>query len=104
MPRKEIQEHLGFTLSMYLSVCKGHNWFSIITLCKTYCQYRRLSVSETSLPCGLVVHTNFVIACFAQAADDRLLKMRIDYHNQQLFGWINRSFPIIDTSLLCYIN
>ena len=86
-----------------LCICpcvKGHNWFSYITLCKTYCQSsRRLSVSETSLPCGLVVHINLVIACFVQASDDRLLKMRIDHHNQQLFRLINRLFPIIGTSL-----
>ena len=42
----------------FLCPCvKGNNWFSYITLGKTYCQSsRRLSVSETSLPCGLVVH------------------------------------------------
>ena len=60
---------------------KGNNWFSYITLGKTYCQSsRRLSVSETSLPCGLVVHINLVIACFVQASNYQLLKMRIDHH------------------------
>ena len=56
----------------FLCPCvKGNNWFSYITLGKTYCQSsRRLSVSETSLPCGLVVHINLVIACFVQASDD----------------------------------
>ena len=79
---------------------KGNNWFSYITLDKTYCQSsRRLSVSETSLACGLVVHINLVIACFVQASDDRLLKMRIDHHNQQVLRLINRLFPIIGTSL-----
>ena len=34
------------------------------------------------------------------ASDDRLLKMRIDHHNQQPFGLINRLFWIIGTSLL----
>ena len=44
---------------------KGNNWISCINLGKTYCQSsRRLSVSETSLPCGLVVHINLVIASF----------------------------------------
>ena len=56
-------------------------------------------MSETSLACGLVVHINLVIACFVQASDDRLLKMRIDHHNQQLLQLINRLFPIIGTSL-----
>ena len=80
---------------------KGNNWFSYITLGKTYCQSsRRLSVSETSLACGLVVHINLVIACFVQAFDDRLLKMRIEHHNQQLLRLINRLFPINSTSLI----
>ena len=80
---------------------KGNNWFSYITLGKTYCQSsRRLSVSETSFACGLVVHINLVIACFVQASDDWLLKMRIDHHNQQLLRLINRLFPIIGTSLV----
>ena len=71
MPQNEIQEHLVFTLSLYFSVCKGHNWFSYKTLCKIYCQSsRRLSVSEISLPCDIVVHINHVIACFVQASDD----------------------------------
>ena len=98
MPWKEIQEHLV----AFLCPCvKGNNWFSYITLGKTYCQSsRRLSMSETSLPCGLVVHINLVIACFVQASDDRLLKMRIDHHNQQLLRLINRLFPIFGTSLL----
>ena len=98
MPRKEIQEHLGF----FRCPCvKGSNWFSYITHGKIYCQSsRRLSVLETSLPCGLVVHINLVIACFVQASDNRLLKMRIDHHNQQLLRLINRLFPIIGTSLL----
>ena len=61
-------------------------------------------MSETSLPCGLVVHINLVIACFVQASDDRLLKMRIDHHNHQLFRLINRLFPIIGTSLLLMLN
>ena len=79
---------------------KGSNWFSYITLGKIYCQSsRRISVSETSLACGLVVHINLVIECFVQASDDRLLKMRIDHHNQQLLRLINRLFPIIGTSL-----
>ena len=56
-------------------------------------------MSETSLACGLVVHINLVIACFVQASDDRLLKMGIDHHNQQLLRLINRLFPIIGTSL-----
>ena len=84
-----------------LSVCKCNNWFSYITLGKTYCQSsRRLSVSETSLPCGLFVHINLVIVCFVQTSHDRLLKMRIDYHNQQLLRLINRLFTIIGTSLM----
>ena len=85
----------------FLCPCvKGNNWFSYVTLGKTYCQSSsRLSVSETSLTCGLVVHINLVIACFVQASDDRLLKMRIDHHNQQLLRLINRLFPIIGTSL-----
>ena len=87
-----------------LCICpcvKDHNWFSYIILWKTYCKSSsRLSVSETSLPCGLVVHINLVTACFVQASDDRLLKMRIDHHNQQPFRLINRSFPIIGTSLI----
>ena len=97
MLQKEIQEHLNF----FLCPCViGNNWFSYITLGKTYCQSsRRLSLSETSLPCGLVVHINLVIAFFVQASDDRLLKMRIDHHNQQLLRLINRLFPIIGTSL-----
>ena len=78
-----------------------HDWFSHITLCKSYYQSsRRLSVSETSSPCGLIVHINSVIACFVQASDDRLLKMRIDNHYQQLFRLINRLFPIIGISLV----
>ena len=98
MPWKEIQEHMVAFLCPYV---KGNNWFSYITLGKTYCQSsRRLSMSETSLPCGLVVHINLVIACFVQASDDRLLKMRIDHHNQQLLRLINRLFPIFGTSLL----
>ena len=56
-------------------------------------------MSETLLACGLVVHINLVIACFVQASDDRLLKMRIDHHNQQLLRLINRLLPIIGTSL-----
>ena len=97
MPWKEIQEHLVF----FLCPCvKSNNWFSYITLSKTYCQSsRRLSVSETPLPCGLVVHINLVIECFVQASDDRLLKMRIDHHNQQLLWLINRLFPIIGISV-----
>ena len=85
----------------FLCPCvKGNNWFSYITLGKTYCQSsRRLSVSETSLPSGLVVHINLVIASFVQASDDRLLKMRINHHNQQPLRLINRLFPIIGTSL-----
>ena len=43
----------------------------------------QISVSDTSLPCGLVVHINLIIACLVQAFDDRLLKMRINHHNQQ---------------------
>ena len=78
-----------FNRSSFQSV--SYNLFSKKTLCKTYCQSsRRLSVSETSLPCNLVVHINLVIACFVQASDDGLLlKMRIDHHNQQLFRLIN---------------
>ena len=97
MPWKDIQEHLGF----FLRPCvKGNTWISYITLGKTYCKSsKRLSVLETSLPCGLVVHINLVTACFVQASDDRLLKMRIDHHNQQLLRMINRLFPIIGTSL-----
>ena len=84
----------------FFSCVKGNNLFSYITLGKTYCKSsRRLSVSETSFPCGLVVHINLVIACFLQASNDRLLKMRIDHHNQQLLRLINRLFPIIGTSL-----
>ena len=87
-----------------LCICpcvKDHNWFSYITLCKTYCQSsRRLSVSEISLPCGLVVRINLVIVCFVQAYDYPLLKMKINHHNQQLFLLINRLFLIIGTSLL----
>ena len=61
---------------------KGHNWFSFIILCKTYCQSsRRLSVSETSIPCSLVVHITLLIAWFMQASDELLLKMRIDHHS-----------------------
>ena len=87
---------------VFFCLCaKGNNWFSYITQGRTYCQSsRRLSVSKTSLPCGLVVHINLVIACFVQASDDRLLKMRIDHHNQQLLWLINRLFPIIGTSLV----
>ena len=97
MPWKDIQEYLWF----FLRPCvKGNNWISYITLGKTYCKSsKRLSVSETSLPCGLVVHINLVIACFVQASDDRLLKMRIGHHNQQLLRLINWLFPIIGTSL-----
>ena len=107
--------------------------FPNITLGKTYCiSSRRLYVSETSLPYGLVVYINLFIACFVlisietvklassqhqcwelasftvsieisfvQASDDRLLKVRIDHHNQQLLRLINRLFPIIGTSLVC---
>ena len=57
-------------------------------------------MSETSLPYGLVMHINLVIACFVQAYDDQLLKMRIDHHNQQRLRLINRLFPIIGTSLV----
>ena len=58
-------------------------------------------MSETSLPLyGLVVYINLFIACFVQASDDRLLKMRIDHHNQQLLRLINLFFSIIGTSLL----
>ena len=73
----------GASVFFFLCSCvKGNNWFSYITLGKTYCQSsRRLSVSETSLPCCLVVHINHVIECFVQASDDRLLKMRINHHN-----------------------
>ena len=79
------------------------SYISYITLGKTYCQSsRRLYVSETSLACGLVVHINLVITCFVQASDDWLLKMRINYHNQQLLRLINWLFPIIGTSLLCW--
>ena len=60
-------------------------------------------MSETSLACGLFVHINLVIACFVQASDDRLLKMRIDHHNQQLLRLINRLFPIIGISLRCTV-
>ena len=99
MPRKEIQEHLCF-FGCPCHCVKGNNCFSYITLGKAYCQSsRRLSVSETSLSCGLVVHINLVIACFVQASDDRLLKMGIDHHNQQILRLINRLFPIIGTSL-----
>ena len=86
----------------FLCLCvKENNWFSYITLGKTYCQSsRRVYVSETSLPWSFVVHINLVIECFVQASDDRLLKMRIDHHNQQLLWLINRLFPIIGTSLL----
>ena len=101
MPQKEIQEHLAITCLCICPCVKDHNWFSFIILCKTYCKSSsRLSVSETLLPCGLVVHINLVTACFVQASDDRLLKMRIDHHNQQPFRLINRSFPIIGTSLV----
>ena len=97
MPRKEIQEHFFFGCPCV----KGNNWFSYITPGKTYCQSsRKLSVSETSLACGLVVHINLVIACFVQASDDRLLTMGIDHHNQRLLRLINRLFPIIGTPLL----
>ena len=78
----------------------GNIGFSYITLGKTYCQSSKiLHVSDTSLPYGLVVYINLFIACFVQASDDRLLKMRIDHHNQQLLRLINRLFPIIGTSL-----
>ena len=89
-------------ICFFLCLCaKGNNWFSYITQGRTYCQLsRRLSVSKTSLPCGFVVHIHLVIACFVQASDDRLLKMRIDHHNQQLLRLINRLFPIIGTSLV----
>ena len=94
------EENLGACFLFLCPCVKGNNWFSYITLGKTYCHsFRRLSVSETSLPCGLVVHMNLVLACFVQASDDRLLKMRIDHHNQQLLRLINRLFPIIGTSL-----
>ena len=50
----------------------GNNWFSYIALGKSYFQSsRRLSVSETSLPGGLVVHIKLVNACFVQVSDDR---------------------------------
>ena len=88
-------------LCNWISIWNTDNWFSYITLGKTYCQSsRRLYVSETSLPYGLVVYINLFIACFVQASDDRLLKMRIDHHNQQLLRLINRLFPIIGTSLV----
>ena len=63
-------------------------------------------MSETSLPCDLVVHINLVIACYVQASDDRLLKMRIDHHNQQLFQLFYQLFPTIGTctSLVCDHN
>ena len=65
MPQKEIQEDLGF---FRCQCVKGNNWFSYISLGKTYCQSSRiLYVSETSWACGLVVHINLVIACFVQA-------------------------------------
>ena len=50
------------------------------------------------------MHINLVIACFMQASDDRLLKRRIDHHNQQLLRLINQLFPIIGTSLQCTLN
>ena len=101
MPKKEIQEHLPITCLCICPCVKGHNWFSYIILCKTYCKFSsRLSVSETSLLCGFVVHINLDTACFVQASDDRLLKMRINHHDQQPFRLINRSFPIIGTSLV----
>ena len=37
--QKEIQEHLVFTLSMYLSVCKGSYLVSYIT-CITYVKFK----------------------------------------------------------------
>ena len=102
MPQKEIQEHLAITCLCICPCVKDHNWFSYIILCKTYCKSSsRLSVSETSLHCGLVVHINLVTACFVQASDDRLLKMRIDHHNQQPFRLINRSFLIILCKTYC---
>ena len=61
-------------------------------------------MKETSLACGFVVHINLVIACFVQASDDQLLKMRINHHNQQLLRLINRLFPIIGISLLGWIK
>ena len=67
MPRKEIQEHLGFSVVHVQRVIIGFP----ISLGKTYCQSsRRLSVSETSLACGLVVHIHLVIACFVQVSDE----------------------------------
>ena len=89
-----IGSHIFHCIKYFL--CPGRKFRS-----KTYCQSsRRLSVSETSLPYGFVVHINLFIACFVQASDDRLLKMRIDHHNQQLLRLINRLFPIIGTSLI----
>ena len=102
MPWKEIRS-IWFLHCLCICPCvKGHNWFSYITLsCKTNCQSsRRLPVTEISLPCGFFMHINLVIACFVQASDDRLLKMRIDHHNQQLFRLINRLITIIGTSLV----
>ena len=84
----------------YLCICpfvKGHiNWFSYIhvTLCKTYCQCSRSSLSDTSLPCGFVVHIN-LIACFVQASDDRSLKMRIDHIIiNSFFDWLINYFQL----------
>ena len=96
-PGRKFRSIWGF----FLCPCvNGNNWFSYITLGKTYCQSsRRLYVSETSLPNGLVVYINLFIACFVQASDDRLLKMIIDNHNQQHLRLINRLFLIIGTSL-----
>ena len=92
--------NLGASVFFLCPCVNSNNWFSYITLGKTYCQSsRRLNVSETSLPYGLVVYINLFIACFVQASDDWLLKMRIDHHNQQLLRLINRLFPIIGTSL-----
>ena len=95
---------VGFFNVPVLAPTRDHPFYTVIfllTLGKTYCQSsRRLSVSETSLACGLVVHINLVIACFVQASDDRLLKMGIDHYNQQLLRLLNRLFPIIGTSLI----
>ena len=101
-----LEGNLGDSVFFLFLCVKGNNWFSYIILGKTYCQSsRRLSVSETSLPLyGLVVHINLFIACFVQASDDRLLKMRIDHHNQQLLRLINRLFQIIGTSLWCAVH
>ena len=103
-PGRKLGASIFFPCLCICPCVKGHNWFSYITLCKIYCKSpRRLFVSETSLPCCPVVHINLVIACFVQASDNRLLKLRINHHNQQLFWLIYRLFPIIGTSLVSYI-